>query len=91
MYQETGILPRALASRPNLEPENLEYLDAFNFLDAARQTYAEGIQPVQVSEVLSYCTLAGIPVGEPALKMLRIVQSLDNARINHWHKKNSKS
>lgn len=79
-----------MANRPLLMEGCLEYLNAFNFLDGSRGMFAEGLQAITVAEVKAYCEMACIPMGEPALKLLRIVQRMDDARINHWHKKNSK-
>ncbi len=78
-----------MATRPVLEEGNQEYLDAFNFLDRSREVYEGGVQAISIGEVLAFCTLTNIPPGEDALKLLRIMQELDSARIKHWYKKNS--
>ena len=85
----SGILPKALAERPMALLSCKEYLAAFTALDGSRVNGVDGMQPITITEILSYCTLAGVAPGEPAQKLLRLIQRVDHARLNHWHKKNT--
>lgn len=88
--ETTGEAPDALLRRPRLRPDVWGYWDGFFTLSDARQHNQTGLLPIQVSEVLAYCDVVGIPRGDPAAKMLRIVQAMDKAYLAYQHKKMNK-
>lgn len=46
-----------------------------------------GLLAITLNDLAAYCTIAGLPTGEPALKLMRVIQRLDQARLNHWNEK----
>ncbi len=86
----TGQTPPALASMPKLKPECKPYLDAFRVLSAARGSNGFGLNPITVGEIKDYALMEGL-TREEALKVLRMVQALDNAFLSYLADKNKTS
>lgn len=85
----TGTIPKALRDRPSLRSDCQDFLRGFYSMNAARSMDEGRPQAIPISEILSYCRLSAIPPGESAIKLLRLVQRLDETWLNWWHKKNN--
>jgi hypothetical protein len=75
-------MPPALARCPRLLPECRSTLKAFGHLSASRDSNGYGANPIRVGEVASYAALQGLG-REEALKLLRLVQTMDEAFLKH--------
>lgn len=84
---KTGVKNPRLLTRPQIRTDCATYRDAYKALSNARQYNQAGVQPLTIAEVLAYAELAQIPKGYQTQKLLRIVQSMDNAHLEWWAKK----
>lgn len=86
----TGVTPPALANRPKLRAECVQYLEAFYVLNASRDSNGYGLNPIKIGEVREYSCMVGLSRDE-TLKLLRFVQAMDGAYLNYVAEKNKTS
>jgi len=88
LEEQTGVKNPRLHSRPRLRADCKKYMRGYQHLSSARQFNEVGLMPLQIGEILAYIDLAGIQRGEPAMKYLRMIQTLDATHMGWWSKKN---
>jgi hypothetical protein len=65
-------------------------LDAFYFLSPSRSLHLGGEGPIPISEILAYLEVMEIPSAERP-EYLRFIREMDNAYLDHRHKKQDSS
>jgi len=77
-------MPAFLRNRPELEPGDRVFIDAFQSLTAARSYHMSGPNPLAVSEIEAYCRLTCV-AEEPACRrwFLHLMQKLDGAYLQY--------
>lgn len=75
--------PSGLASRPEVEPDDLRYLDAFRALDRSRAGGHGGPLPLSIQEVHAFLLLVGEGRADERLKFLRMMQRMDDVFLKH--------
>jgi len=77
-------MPALLRRRPELEPGDRVFIDAFQSLTQARSYHMSGPNPLAISEIEAYCRLAGLS-SSPAFRrlFLYLVQKLDGAYMEY--------
>jgi hypothetical protein len=83
MWAATGKQPAALREKPKLSEDDADYYEAFKSLSGARVYTEVGPQPIPVSEVLAYCEFLNITDQFERQAILRIMQAMDSAYIEH--------
>lgn len=76
-----------LATRPRLVSDGAQYWEAYWDLSSGRQFNEAGLQPFSPADILAYVDLSGIPRGEPAILLGRMVRAMDRAYLNWAAKK----
>lgn len=79
--EKTGITPKGLASRPEVQAESYFYLDVFETLSASRGVGMGGPLPITLADVWAYCQLFEITDLEERAKLLRFLQELDQTYL----------
>ena len=87
MEKSTGQPNPRLSSRPTLRTDVREYWSHYLTIADSRKFNQAGVQPIAITEIVSYIDLAGIRRGEPALKFFRMIKALDNTYLTWWNKK----
>lgn len=85
--QETGKVPTAVATRPQLDLLEARYWDAFQVLHAGRGSTGFGPAPVLLSEVLAYATIMEIDDPEDRRDLMHIIRAMDRSYIEQASKK----
>lgn len=88
MLQEVGadLSESGLEDGPELEPESIEFWDAFNLLSSCRPVGMSSVAPIPVAEVLAYCQLHEVVDGP---EMHRMIRAMDSAYLD-WQNKEAK-
>ena len=77
-------MPALLRRRPELEPGDRVFIDAFQSLTQARSYHMSGPNPLAISEIESYCRLAGLSRSPPFRRLfLYLVQKLDGTYMEY--------
>ena len=87
MAEKSGIEPRALSSRPSLNRKYQGHLEDFYLLSGRRFYNEAGLQPLQLSEIFSFLTHAGITGPEEKGHHLRILVELDQVFLDYQSEK----
>jgi len=87
MYEISGILPEALAKRPELAAPLQWYLRAFYDCSRGRAITMGGAGPIPVSEVLAYVQLADITDLDERAWFLQMMLRMDGAYLGHQAKR----
>ena len=82
-----GVLPPALANRPQLSTFHQPYYDAFQYLNGSRQWTMGGPSAIPFSEIVAYLTINSINDAEEREEFIMYIQALDNAYLEYNHKK----
>lgn len=80
-YENTGVMPPVLESRPELYVHNNVYNEAFNILSSGRQNTDHVINPITFSDVMSYCDCIMEFDGYERLRYWKMISSADSAFI----------
>lgn len=91
MRKETGIVPRALQNRPLLNRRQAYYYTVFQNLSGSRAVSMAGALPIQVSEILAYCTLFKIDPLHERVLIFRYVTEMDSVFLAHLAKKQAQA
>lgn len=80
MRRDGNVHPAEL-TKTALRNGDRRYYDVYRSLSASRMWNQAGPLPIQISEIESYMSLAGIEDPDTKLKYLRLVQGLDIVEI----------
>lgn len=81
---QTGKTPSMLERQPHLHPLIVWVWEAFGILDKGRQWGYNGPQPIQVSELESYCRMNNIM---DRSDLVRYIQKMDGAYLKQHREK----
>lgn len=81
MALETGVVPKALLSRPELARPYRHHLEAFYDLSSGR-VRGEAPQAITTAEIKAYCDLFEIHDQGARETLFRLVRTLDAAYLN---------
>lgn len=79
--KQRGKMPQAIVERPELEPHELPYWDAFTTLHLSRANTGFGPGAIPLSEIVAFCDLMQIPIGEPRAQLVQTIRAMDAAFI----------
>lgn len=85
-----GIMPKGLASRPEMHDLGGQLMQAFNVLSSSRQYGMNGPLPITISDIAAYCQLFAITVTDERADFLATMQRLDGAYLASVAKANDK-
>jgi len=77
VYERTGKMPTALATRPTIPPHLIEYWNGFVALDRTRPLSYGGPAGIRYSEILAYSQLQGFSL-EDMDEFASIINLLDS-------------
>lgn len=86
---KTGTRPRALDQRVTLRDDCAGYRETFRVLENSRQYNPAGLQPITISEVNALLDLARVTDVDERMKLLRLVQAMDDVAMAHYSKRRS--
>lgn len=87
LQADSGITPKSLQGRVELDPENAKFLEAYHYVSHSRGYNDSGRQPFLISEIRSYLAVAGISGVESSMTYLSLLQSMDRVALNYYHEK----
>lgn len=76
--------PSGLASRPDIEADDTQYLDCFRILDRGRAGGISSPLPISIQDVYTYLLMVGENRPNERLKTLKFVQDMDEVFLNRW-------
>lgn len=82
--EKTGKTPAMLDGQPPLHPLILWVWEAFSVLDKGRQWGNSGPQPIQISELESYCRMNNIADHSD---LVRYIQKMDGEYLRDYREK----
>lgn len=77
------MVPPPLLRIPKLKRFDDIYLGAFNTLSQTRGSDMSGPQPIKISEVVAYFSVAGIDERAERVKYLSLIQRLDRVYLEY--------
>lgn len=89
VYEKTGVMPSALAKRPDVPEYLLEYWNGFVSLDKSRLWIFGQPQGISYSEILAYSQIKGFTADEVG-DFAQLIGSLDTHYLN-WRAKDGKT
>lgn len=88
--ENTGITPSGLVNRPELQSEDVKYVNIFWTLHAGRSYGMAGALPLQISEIDAYYRLIDEVDSEERTRGLMFMQRMDQVYLEHASKKADK-
>jgi len=85
-----GIMPKGLASRPEMHDLGGQLMQAFNVLSSSRQYGMNGPLAITISDIAAYCQLFEIRSTDERADFLATIQRLDGAYLASVAKANDK-
>ena len=89
--QDGGIEVASLKNRPTLSQWVTEYWEAFHILGGSRIIHQAGIGPIPLTEIVAYMDTIYLRDVDERLRMVRMIQSLDNVYTKHVNDKSKKT
>ena len=86
IQEATGLVPDALAKRPELPPALGWYLSAFYAASRGRSIHMGGAGPIPPSEILASMQLRGVEAPEERAWFERVMALLDGVYMDHQEK-----
>lgn len=86
---KTGTRPKALDQQIDLREDCWSYLETFRTLERGRKYNPAGLQPIEIAEVKALLDLARVTDVDERLKLLRLVQAMDDVAMAHYSKRRS--
>lgn len=81
IQESIGVTPSGLKNRPDVQEQDLPYLDSFRLLTRSREYGQSGPQPIRLTEIKAYLDMVGEDRVEERMKLLRIVQEMDHTYL----------
>lgn len=88
-YEKTGVIPPALARKPELTDDCIFYLEAFYFLSGFRPEGMSGLGPLLLADIERYAALSGYTSANEILFFADVMLACDVAFRNYHAKKSS--
>ena len=89
--QDGGIEIDALKNRPRLNQWVTDYWEAFQILGGSRIVHQGGVGPIPLTEIVAYMDATYLRNVDERLKLIRMIQSLDNVYVQHINEKSKKA
>jgi len=89
--QDGGMEVAALKNRPRLNQWVADYWEAFHVLGGSRIVHQGGVGPIPLTEIVAYMDTVYLRNVDERLKMIKMIQSLDNVYVKHINAKTKKS
>ena len=86
-YERTGVIPPALANRPNPGADVLFYLDCYHALARHRPNSGMGLSPVPLPDIKIYADATGFAAPADFLWFSEIIGALDEEFLSFQSKK----